>query len=175
MSSASLSGFEYYVIFVDDFSRKSWIFFMRTKGQVFRRFQELKALLENQTEKKIEVLRSNNGGEYTSSEFNDFCAREGIKRELIVTTTRSRMGLLRGRTWTLLGLREPCYMIRDYRSFFGLRHATLQFICRTRVHTESWGIRLLRRLSLGRSLMLGTLGFLDALHIHMSLLRRRQS
>jgi hypothetical protein len=55
----------------------------------------------------------------------------------------------------LLGLREPCYMIRGYHSFFGLRLATLQFICRTGVHTESWGIRLLRRLSLGRSLEVG--------------------
>jgi hypothetical protein len=33
MSSASLTGFLYYVVFIDDFSRKSWIFFMKTKGQ----------------------------------------------------------------------------------------------------------------------------------------------
>jgi hypothetical protein len=84
MSSTSLSGFEYYVIFIDEFSEKSWIFFMKTKGQVFKRFQEFKALVENQTGKKIKVLRSNNRGEYNSNEFNDFCAREGIKRELIV-------------------------------------------------------------------------------------------
>jgi hypothetical protein len=49
MSSASLTGCVYYVIFIDDFSRKSWIFFMKTKGQVFNRFQEFKALVENQT------------------------------------------------------------------------------------------------------------------------------
>jgi hypothetical protein len=47
MSSASLSGCLYYVIFIDDFSRKSWIFFMKTKGQVFNRFQHFKALVEN--------------------------------------------------------------------------------------------------------------------------------
>jgi hypothetical protein len=47
MSSASLSGCLYYVIFIDDFSWKSWIFFMKTKGQVFNRFQEFKALVEN--------------------------------------------------------------------------------------------------------------------------------
>ena len=39
MSSASLIGFLYYVFFIDDFSQKSWIFFMKTKGQVFSRFQ----------------------------------------------------------------------------------------------------------------------------------------
>jgi hypothetical protein len=58
-------------------------------------------------------------------------------------------------------------MIRGYHFFFGLRLATLQFICKTGVHTDSWGIRLLRRLSLGRSLRLGTLGFLGALPIHV--------
>jgi hypothetical protein len=47
MSSASLIGCLYYVIFIDDFSRKSWIFFMKTKGHVFSRFQEFKALVEN--------------------------------------------------------------------------------------------------------------------------------
>jgi hypothetical protein len=47
MSSASLSGCLFYVIFIVDFSQKSWIFFMKTKGQVFNRFQEFKALEEN--------------------------------------------------------------------------------------------------------------------------------
>jgi myosin-crossreactive antigen len=76
MSLASLTGSLYYVVFIDDFSQKSWI--------VFSRFQEFKALVENQTGKKIRVLRSDNGGEYTSKEFMDFCAGEGIRRELIV-------------------------------------------------------------------------------------------
>jgi hypothetical protein len=47
MSSVSLSGFEYFVIFIDDYSRKTWIYFMKTKNQVFSQFQEFKALVEN--------------------------------------------------------------------------------------------------------------------------------
>jgi hypothetical protein len=65
MSLTSLTGSLYYVVFIDDFSQKSWIFFCR--------FQEFKALVENQTGKKIRVLRWDNGGEYTSKEFMDFC------------------------------------------------------------------------------------------------------
>jgi len=79
-----LNGSLYYVVFIDDFSRKSWIFFMKTKGQVFSRFQEFKALVENQTGKKIRVLRSDNGGEYTSKKFMDFCAGEVFRRELTI-------------------------------------------------------------------------------------------
>jgi hypothetical protein len=75
VSSASLTSL-YYVIFIDDFSQKSWIFFMKTKGQVFSQFQEFKDIVDNQTWKKIRVLRTNNGGEYTSKEFMDFYAGE---------------------------------------------------------------------------------------------------
>jgi hypothetical protein len=78
MSSTSLTGCLYYVIFIDDFSSKSWIFFMKTKGHVFNQFQEFKALMENETRKKIKALRTHNGGEYTSKVFMDFCVGEGV-------------------------------------------------------------------------------------------------
>jgi hypothetical protein len=104
MSSASLNGFLYYVTFIDDFSRKSWIFFMKTKGRVFQRFQEFKALVENQTRKKIKVLRSDNGGEYTSNEFNDFCAREGIKREVIVPYNPQQNGVVERKNRAIVGV-----------------------------------------------------------------------
>ena len=69
MSHVSLSGYEYYVLFVDDHSRKTWIYFLKTKCEVFKRFQEFKALVETQTGRKIKVLRSNNGVEYTLGQF----------------------------------------------------------------------------------------------------------
>jgi hypothetical protein len=103
MSSASLTGFLYYVTFIDDFSRKSWIFFMKTKGQVFQRFQEFKALVENQTGKKIKVLRSDNGGEYTSNEFSDFCVREGIKREVTVPYNPQQNGVAERKNRAIVG------------------------------------------------------------------------
>ena len=51
-----MSGREYYLTFIDDHSRKTWIYFLKTKGQVFKRFKEFKALVENQIGKKIKVL-----------------------------------------------------------------------------------------------------------------------
>jgi hypothetical protein len=84
MSTPSLNGHVYYVIFIDDFSRKSWIYFMKTKNKTFKKFHEFKALSENQTGKHIRVLRSNNGGEYESYQFEDFCKEARIKRQLTV-------------------------------------------------------------------------------------------
>ena len=59
----SLRGYLYYAIFVDDFSRKNWICFLKNKDEVFKWFCSFKALVENQTGKKIKVLRTDNGTE----------------------------------------------------------------------------------------------------------------
>jgi hypothetical protein len=56
MSVASVQGSSYYVTFIDDFSRKTWIFFMKTKDEVFSRFREFKAQVENQTGKEDQGL-----------------------------------------------------------------------------------------------------------------------
>ena len=40
--------------------------------------------MENQTGKKIQVLWTDNGGEYTSNEFMEYCSKDGIKKELSV-------------------------------------------------------------------------------------------
>ena len=56
---------------------------MQKKDQTFAKFCEFKALVKKESEKKIKILRSDNGGEYVSQEFKDFCVAEGIKRELV--------------------------------------------------------------------------------------------
>ena len=69
----SLGGYLYYLAFTDDYSRKTWIYFLKKKDEVFTWFRHFKALIENQTEKKIKILRIDNGTEYESNEFHDFC------------------------------------------------------------------------------------------------------
>ncbi|MCY6488074.1 hypothetical protein OYG14_11120, partial [Actinobacillus pleuropneumoniae] len=59
-------------------SRKTWIYFLKSKDEVFGRFKEFKALVENLTRNKIKVLRSDNGRGYVDKDFTDFCAKEGI-------------------------------------------------------------------------------------------------
>ena len=65
MPSTSLSGYDYYVTFIDDYSRKTWIYFLNTKSEVFKKFKEFKALIENHSKIRIKTLISDNGGEYT--------------------------------------------------------------------------------------------------------------
>jgi hypothetical protein len=84
MIVASLNGYFYYLLFIDDHSRRTWIYFLKTKDGVLARFQEFKAQVENLIGRRIKVLRSNNGGEYTFRDFSDFCIESGIKSEYIV-------------------------------------------------------------------------------------------
>jgi transposase InsO family protein len=80
--STSLSGFVYYASFIDDYSRKTWAYFLKSQDEVLRKFKEFKSLVENIFKRKIKILRSDNEGEYTSKEFGSFCKDVGIKREL---------------------------------------------------------------------------------------------
>ena len=67
MPSTSLSGYVYYVTFIDDYSHKTWVYHFKSKDEVFGKFKEFKALVENILGRRIKTLRSENGGEYTSN------------------------------------------------------------------------------------------------------------
>jgi transposase InsO family protein len=84
ISSPSLNGCLYYVIFIDDYSRKCWIYFLKFKSDTFDQFKEYKAFIEKQRRKHIRILRIDNGGEFESLQFEDFCKSAGIKGQLIV-------------------------------------------------------------------------------------------
>jgi transposase InsO family protein len=99
---ASLNGYLYYVLFIDDHSKKTWIYFLKNKDGVLAKFQEFKAQVENLTERKIKVLRSDNGGEYTSKEFNIFCIEVGFKREFIVSYNPQKNGVVERKKRTII-------------------------------------------------------------------------
>ena len=82
MSTQSLGGCEYFLTLIDDKTRYTWVYILKRKDQVFKQFLEWKALAENSTGQKLKVLRSDNGGEYTSKEFESYLRQEGIRHEL---------------------------------------------------------------------------------------------
>ena len=102
MSSNSMSRYAYYVSFIDEFSRKTWIYFMNNKDEVFSNLNEFKALIENHTENKIKTFRSDNGGEFTSNEFKYLCKESGIKRELSTPYNPQNNGVVEGKNRTIM-------------------------------------------------------------------------
>jgi len=113
MPHVSLSGYEYYVLFTDDHSRRTWIYFLKTKSEVFKRFQEFRALVETQTGRKIKSLRSDNGREYTLREFVDYCAEAGIRREFTVPYNPQQNGVAERKNRSIVGAAKA--MLHDQR------------------------------------------------------------
>ena len=68
----------FFLIFVDDFSHFTWIYFLRQKSEVSQHLKDFKALVETQSGKKIKVLRTDNGGEYVNHEIHDIFHEVGI-------------------------------------------------------------------------------------------------
>jgi transposase InsO family protein len=81
MRTTSHGGAQYFFTFIDDFSRKTDVYFLKAKGKAFEKFKQYKALVENEIGHKIKVLRSDNGGEFVSKKFNAFLAECGIQRQ----------------------------------------------------------------------------------------------
>ena len=87
MQCESNGGNKYFITFIDDFSRMCWVYFLRRKANTFNVFRKFKAFVELQSGYKIKKLRSDRGGEYTSTDFQEFCADMGMERQLTVAYT----------------------------------------------------------------------------------------
>ena len=74
-----MNGSRYVITFIDDFSRYTWVFFIKKKFEVCEKFTDLKALIEKAYGQKINILRSDNGGEYVNNELLHICSQSGIQ------------------------------------------------------------------------------------------------
>jgi transposase InsO family protein len=83
----SKGGAQYFMSFIDDYSRKAWVYFLKNKSEAFAKFKIWKAEVENQTGRKIKCLRTDNGTEYRDGDFLKFCEKHGIKRHFTVRKT----------------------------------------------------------------------------------------
>jgi hypothetical protein len=82
------------LIFVDDFSHFTWIYFLRQKFEVFQHLKDFKALVETQSGKKIKVLRTNNGGEYVNHDIHNIFHEVGIQLQHTVPYTPQQNGVV---------------------------------------------------------------------------------
>ena len=67
---------------------------MQKKSDTYSKFYEFKALVEKYSGKKVQALTSNNGGEFISGEFKEFCSTEGIRRDLIAPHNPHQSGVV---------------------------------------------------------------------------------
>lgn len=94
----------YFILFIDDLTRMTWVYFMRQKSEVFVIFKKFKAFVEEQSGRSIKVLRSDRGTEYTPNEFDKLCEEEGVERQLTVGYTPQQNGVSERKNRTVMEL-----------------------------------------------------------------------
>ena len=78
-SHMSMIQSKYSLIFINEFSRYCWVYFLKHKSKVFDLFKIFKALVENQFGRRLKIIKYDNGGEYVKSKFIQYCADVGIQ------------------------------------------------------------------------------------------------
>ena len=94
----------YFVTFTDDFSRLGYIYLMKNKSDVCEKFKEYKNEVENQTNNKIKILRSDRGGEYVGQELQQYLKDNGIISQVTPPYTPQHNGVSERRNRTLLDM-----------------------------------------------------------------------
>ena len=90
----SLGGKRYIMVIVDDFSRYTWVEFLREKSEACEKFEIICKKLQNEKGAPIVKIRSDHGKEFENARFESFCARNGIKREFSAPKTPQQNGVV---------------------------------------------------------------------------------
>uniref|UniRef100_H3HA27 Integrase catalytic domain-containing protein n=1 Tax=Phytophthora ramorum TaxID=164328 RepID=H3HA27_PHYRM len=102
MQTPTFGGKRYFVTFIDDKSHFCAVYLLRNKSEVTAKFAEFVAFAETQTGKRVQTLRSDNGGEYTSGAIAKFCADRGIVQKFTPPYTPQLNGVAERMNRTLV-------------------------------------------------------------------------
>ena len=120
MQTLSLSGSKY-LIFIDDFSRMTWVYFLKEKSEVFDNFRQFKAMVKKQKGCPILTLRTDRDGEFTSTKFNNFCSDNGIQRQFIASYTPQQNGVAERKNRTIVKAARSMLKNKIFQRNFGLK------------------------------------------------------
>ena len=132
MQTESIDGAKYSVTFIDDYSRCCKVYFLKQKSEVLGKFKEFEKTFSNECRQKVTRLRTDNGGEYISSEFQEYLKAQGIHHEMTVPHTPQQNGVAeRKKIGPSLKQLEVCCLMLSCQTCTGQRPWQLQLIYRT--------------------------------------------
>ncbi|GKC95782.1 putative ribonuclease H-like domain-containing protein [Tanacetum coccineum] len=99
---SSLMHKKYCLVVTDDYSRFTWVFFLTTKDETSEILKKFIKEIENLVDKKVKIIRSDNGTEFKNKVMDDFCREKGIKKEYSVARTPQQNGMAERRNRTLI-------------------------------------------------------------------------
>ncbi|GKG10264.1 putative ribonuclease H-like domain-containing protein, partial [Tanacetum coccineum] len=94
---------KYCLVVTDDYnySRFTWVFFLTTEDETSEILKNFIKEIENLVDKKVKIIRSDNGTEFKNKVMDDFCREKGIRREYSVARTPQQNGIAERKNRTL--------------------------------------------------------------------------
>ncbi|KAJ0493166.1 putative RNA-directed DNA polymerase [Helianthus annuus] len=93
-------GFRFFLIFVDDCTRMTWVYFLKIKSEVYEKFTIFYAMIYTQFKRGVQILRSDNGGggEFVNTSMKQFCQTKGLVHQTTCSYTPNKMVFLNEKT-----------------------------------------------------------------------------
>jgi hypothetical protein len=110
----SIGGNKYGFIIVDDYSRYTWVFFMKDNSKVHEIFKKFATRAQNEFDVKIKRVRSDNGTEFKNTNIEEYRDEEGIGHELSVPYTPQQNGIVERKNRTLIEAART--MLNEYKT-----------------------------------------------------------
>ncbi|GJV54278.1 putative ribonuclease H-like domain-containing protein, partial [Tanacetum coccineum] len=99
---SSLMHKKYCLVITNDYSRFTWVFFLVTKDETSGILKNFIKEIENLVDKKVKIIRCDNGTEFKNSIMDEFCKEKGIKREYNIAKTPQQNGVAKRKNRTLI-------------------------------------------------------------------------
>ena len=122
-SKISINGHKYFLTILDDYSRYTWVILLKSKAEVQMNIQNFVALVENQFDTKVKIMRSDNGPEFF---MKDFYASKGILHQRSCVETPQQNGRVKRKHQHILNVARalmfPSHIPSNFWSF-AINHA----------------------------------------------------
>lgn len=112
------SGNAYFLLLVDDRSRYMWVNMLPTKDRAAAAIKNFQALAEVESGCKLGTLRTDRGGEFTSREFMEYCAADGVRRQLTAPYSPQQNGVVERRNGMVVGTARSLLKAKGLPSWF---------------------------------------------------------
>jgi hypothetical protein len=98
----SMGGKWYALVIVDDYSCYSWVFFLKSKYEVFDHFQSLALRLNNEHPNCLKAIHSDNGSEFKNASFDQFCLEHAVDKRFSTPHVPQQNGVMEQKNRTLV-------------------------------------------------------------------------
>src|SRR6266481_9094186 len=116
-------GSIYLMNIINDYSSFPWGFILKKKSDAEQVFQDWKTKVECETGHRIGIVRTDGGGEYSSSTFKAMLQQQGIEHQTTAPYTSAQNGKSQHMHQTIMGqarLPEPCVLMQNYSQLCGV-------------------------------------------------------